>query len=1201
MNRNESKSSAAQNAQQILFQSSLPDVVRQLRNNKQKEKDTIQQAIADIKAEITSTVQNVKVTAVIKLTYFSMLGYSGDYGAFNIIEVMADSAFVNKRVGYVAAAVIFHESTSVLPLITALLKRDLMSQNQYEIGLALYCLSCVCNADLARDLVSDVVELLNHQRSYVRKKAVLCLYKIFIQFPEALRPTYPRLKEKIEDGTDKSDNDPAVRGAIVNVLCELARRNPANFLNLVVPFFSLLSTVHNNWTLIKIVKCFGYFAPHEPRLGKKLVQPMQNLITNTGAKSVQYECIYAVANGMSSVAGLTKLAVEKMKLFVEDHDQNLKFLGLDAMTKFMADNPKLLADQRDTILACLDDADATIRSKALVLLQGMATKKNLVPTVSAMIERVLRFPPDEAWSNQVVAAVVQTAQFDDYANVQDFEWYCGVLLELAQLPLTDFKHGGLLESELVTVLTRVRAIRQFGVECLTALLGEEVVLTSNVETSTQWMTLKAAAFLCGEFPHWLPNKKSTCEALVAQHWTRMPSELQVICVSAAAKIHAYVLQPCERHTALRDGEEDLEVPHDPTTPAELYAILIPPGSEPARPAAASPAAKKAAGNDDDDDDDDDDAAKKNGRLGSVGATPAEGAVAAADLKGLPLFCRSVLPDVQERALFAKHMVALSTAAAAETAAAVAADGATPEAAAAAAAAAVPGAVHRKFYEAELEAVAEGAQRHVPVPEGLDLDAPFSDMPALVAANAAADDDDSADDSGEDDSDDGNRSEDAEAARGQERKVEEARRRERSRRNEVDAFYLRERPSGGRRDDDLPPVERLDAIAPGGVGSVAAALAARSSGRKQHTISRDLSRPANYVAPQGGKGAAAPEEDEATKRLRGISVGGKLGAGDILPVAQPYRRLDPNASPSGRGATAEEEAEAAVHAADDDARAALSNTLVLVDAEPALLSLEYVESKVKKDAVVVRFRVSLTSRLGKHSLYAPRLALAPASAAATAAAAEAETPVAPPRLGGGATNPDGTSLDTEAGAEGILLAEKVKAGETAACDFTVSFASAGDAVFVTPPMIIFRYTSDKKQRALPAVPLPLAARFFMREASLASSLDRATFDTTVLAPLKDVPCLSATLPLPKKKKAAHFYTAIRARLRLSQVDAFKDSASLHGTVVARKSQAEKAHVAVVLQETPKDENGRRGLGVYVKSHTPSLAEQMIQEVAEILAA
>jgi AP-3 complex subunit delta len=55
------------------------------------------------------------------------------------------------------------------------------------------------NTDLARDLAPDMVTLLTSSRPYIRKKAVLALYKIFLQFPQALRPAYPRLKEKLED------------------------------------------------------------------------------------------------------------------------------------------------------------------------------------------------------------------------------------------------------------------------------------------------------------------------------------------------------------------------------------------------------------------------------------------------------------------------------------------------------------------------------------------------------------------------------------------------------------------------------------------------------------------------------------------------------------------------------------------------------------------------------------------------------------------------------------------------------------------------------------------------------------------------------------------------------------------------------------------------------------------------------------------
>ena len=45
-----------------------------------------------------------------------------------------------------------------------------------------------------------------------------------------------------------------VQSAAVNVICELARRNPKNYLSLAPLFFKLMTSSTNNWVLIKIIK-----------------------------------------------------------------------------------------------------------------------------------------------------------------------------------------------------------------------------------------------------------------------------------------------------------------------------------------------------------------------------------------------------------------------------------------------------------------------------------------------------------------------------------------------------------------------------------------------------------------------------------------------------------------------------------------------------------------------------------------------------------------------------------------------------------------------------------------------------------------------------------------------------------------------------------------------------------------------------------
>lgn len=36
-------------------------------------------------------------------------------------------------------------------------------------------------------------------KPYLRMKSVLMMYKVFLRYPEALRPAFPKLKEKLED------------------------------------------------------------------------------------------------------------------------------------------------------------------------------------------------------------------------------------------------------------------------------------------------------------------------------------------------------------------------------------------------------------------------------------------------------------------------------------------------------------------------------------------------------------------------------------------------------------------------------------------------------------------------------------------------------------------------------------------------------------------------------------------------------------------------------------------------------------------------------------------------------------------------------------------------------------------------------------------------------------------------------------------
>ena len=117
----------------------------------------------------------------IKQGVFKLINnYCFSWAGFNIIEVMSSSKFTEKRQGYLAACQSFHKDTEVLMLTTNMIRKDLSSQNTYDAGVALSSLACFMSPDLARDLSGDIMSLLSSTRPYIRKKAVLILYKVTI-------------------------------------------------------------------------------------------------------------------------------------------------------------------------------------------------------------------------------------------------------------------------------------------------------------------------------------------------------------------------------------------------------------------------------------------------------------------------------------------------------------------------------------------------------------------------------------------------------------------------------------------------------------------------------------------------------------------------------------------------------------------------------------------------------------------------------------------------------------------------------------------------------------------------------------------------------------------------------------------------------------------------------------------------------------
>ena len=87
-------------------------MVKGLRQNQGKEGDYVSLCLADIRAELRQSDASIKASALLKLSYLTMIGYDMDMGLAVTVEVMACAKFTVRRSAYLAAALAFTADTT---------------------------------------------------------------------------------------------------------------------------------------------------------------------------------------------------------------------------------------------------------------------------------------------------------------------------------------------------------------------------------------------------------------------------------------------------------------------------------------------------------------------------------------------------------------------------------------------------------------------------------------------------------------------------------------------------------------------------------------------------------------------------------------------------------------------------------------------------------------------------------------------------------------------------------------------------------------------------------------------------------------------------------------------------------------------------------------------------------------------------------
>ncbi|SCO94017.1 AP-1 complex subunit gamma, putative [Plasmodium malariae] len=494
----------------------LRELIRSIRNCKTaaEERSVVAKECALIRTAFKEEDNIYRHRNVAKLLFINMLGYPTYFGQIECLKLIASNKFTFKRIGYLGLTILLDENTDILMLVTNSIKNDLRNSNQYINGLALCALGNIANSEMCSSLRHEIVEMMNINNPYIKKKAVMCAIRIlkktndieelFIEKISNLlddrnhgvlsagvtlmltliekNPQYkhilrvytskivkilkscvmsgyshgaeydiygindPFLQVKILkllkylncEGTGRSGNsNKQNRGSINNRNDECDKNQSSkNFTsdefmtrqdvhahtegkvtNMEGTYHDVNSNINNNSNISD-----SYNSNRNNNISNNNISNNNNsnvsnsnvsnsnvsnslydmdevnsvlaqVATNTDSlknvgNAILYECVKTITY-ISSDPGLLVLAVNVLGKFLQNNDNNIRYVGLCTLQKLLKKDPKTLHIYRNTIIECLKDQDISIRKKALDVAFALITKDSLKVMIKELLNYLL--------------------------------------------------------------------------------------------------------------------------------------------------------------------------------------------------------------------------------------------------------------------------------------------------------------------------------------------------------------------------------------------------------------------------------------------------------------------------------------------------------------------------------------------------------------------------------------------------------------------------------------------------------------------------------------------------------------------------------------------------------------------------------------------------------------------------------------------
>ncbi|KAK4435595.1 AP-4 complex subunit epsilon [Sesamum alatum] len=358
---------------------------------------------------------------LIRLLYVEMLGHDASFGYIHAVKMTHDENLLLKRTGYLAVTLFLNEDHDLIILIVNTIQKDLKSDNYLVVSAALNAVCRLINEETIPAVLPQVVELLGHQKEAVRKKAVMALHRFYQRAPGSVSHLISNFRKRL------CDNDPGVMGAALCPLFDLITIDADAYKDLVISFVNILKQVAERrlpksydyhqmpapFIQIKLLKILALLGSGDKKASEQMYTILGDIMrkcdsTSNIGNAILYECICCVSS-LHPNPKLLEAAADAISKFLKSDSHNLRYLGIDALSRLIKISPEIAEQHQLAVIDCLEDPDDTLKRKTFELLYKMTKSSNVEVIVDRMIQYMISIS-DNHYKTEIASRCVELAE-----------------------------------------------------------------------------------------------------------------------------------------------------------------------------------------------------------------------------------------------------------------------------------------------------------------------------------------------------------------------------------------------------------------------------------------------------------------------------------------------------------------------------------------------------------------------------------------------------------------------------------------------------------------------------------------------------------------------------------------------------------------------------------------------------------------------